>query len=389
MSGPNAGSHEQYAVRIPADVDREDTVLGNLNARQLLILTITGMVLYAFWSIARSVVPLPVLLLAALPLGGTAALLALGTRDGLSLDRLALAAVRQRIAPRYMITAPEGIEPPPAWLLDRASPGPPGQSAALASSAVAPAPLRLPAEDVTETGVLDLGADGMAAVAVCGTVNFALRTATEQESLVAAFGRYLHSLTSPVQILIRAESLDLSGRIGELRACAGGLPHPALETAAREHADFLEQLRRDADLLRRQVLLVLREPLRTTGSADGLGGVTPFAGRNLRRTDRGSPPGGHGVRRAAEAHLMRRLAEAAELLGPIGIVVAPLDAGQATAVLSAACNPDSLVPPSSAVAASGEVISGTARRDADWPASRGERNGRLHVEKGVDLYEAP
>jgi hypothetical protein len=94
-----------------------------------------------------------------------------------------------------------------------------------------------------------------------------LRTPGEQEALVASFGRYLHSLTAPVQILIRAQRLDLSVQIAELREQAGGLPHPALEAAAREHADYLAQLAQQSELLRRQVLLILREPLTfATGS---------------------------------------------------------------------------------------------------------------------------
>ncbi|MEV0220295.1 hypothetical protein [Streptomyces sp. NPDC050704] len=233
--------------------------------------------------------------------------------------------------------------------------------------------------------MVDLGTDGVAVVAVCGTVNFALRTAAEQESLVGAFRRYLHSLTAPVQILVRAEHLDRTDQISELREYAAQLPHPALETAAREHADYLQQLARDADLLRRQVLLVLREPLRSMRPADGLGGASPFGGPGRRRADRHSPAGGHAVHRAAEVRLMRRLAEAAELLGPVGIVVSPLDAGQSTAVLAAACNPDSLVPPSSAVAASGDVITGLRRVETD----RSTHRGYLPAGTEVDLYEAP
>jgi hypothetical protein len=40
-----------------------------------------------------------------------------------------------------------------------------------------------------------------------------------------------------------------------------------------------------------------------------------------------------------------------------------LDAGQATAVLAAACNPDSLVPPSTGVAGADEVITTAAEHD--------------------------
>jgi len=354
-------------VRIPADVDREDRVIGPLTARQLLILAITGIVLYGTYTITRQFVPVAVFLIVAIPIGVTAAFLALGQRDGITLDRLVLAALRQRLSPQHRVAAPEGIRPAPEWLNNQVNAASKASTKGKqsADAAVSPAALRLPAEAVTETGVIDLGKDGVAVVAVCSTINFALRTPAEQESLVASFGRYLHSLTAPVQVLIRAERLDLSGQIKELREQAGGLPHPALERAAREHADYLDQLGRATDLLRRQVLLILREPLLTGGPTDGLGGASPLAALSAKR--KATKQAGQvddATRRAAEARLVRRLGEAVELLSPSGITVVPLDAGQATAVLAAACNPDSLIPPSAGLAGSDEVI--TTAPDESW-----------------------
>jgi hypothetical protein len=357
-------------VRIPADVDREDRVIGPLTARQLLILAITGIVLYGTYTITRAFVPLVAFLIVAIPIAVTAAFLALGQRDGITLDRLVLAALRQRMSPQHRVAAPEGIRPAPEWLDNQVTGTSKGRAksktdAGGAASAVSPAALRLPAEAVTDTGVIDLGNDGVAIVAVCSTINFGLRTPAEQESLVASFGRYLHSLTAPVQVLIRAERLDLSGQIAELRDQAGGLPHPALERAAREHAEYLDQLGRTTDLLRRQVLLILREPLLTGGPTDGLGGGSPLAALAARR--KAARQAGHiddATRRAAEARLVRRLGEAVELLSPSGITVVPLDAGQATAVLAAACNPDSLIPPGAGLAGSDEVI--TTAPDEGW-----------------------
>jgi hypothetical protein len=354
-------------VRIPADVDREDRVIGPLTARQLLILAITGIVLYGMYTITRQFVPVAVFLIVAIPIGVTAAFLALGQRDGITLDRLVLAALRQRLSPQHRVAAPEGIRPAPEWLNNQVNAASKASTKGKqsADAAVSPAALRLPAEAVTETGVIDLGKDGVAVVAVCSTINFALRTPAEQESLVASFGRYLHSLTAPVQVLIRAERLDLSGQIKELREQAGGLPHPALERAAREHAEYLDQLGRATDLLRRQVLLILREPLLTGGPTDGLGGASPLAALSAKR--KATKQAGQvddATRRAAEARLVRRLGEAVELLSPSGITVVPLDAGQATAVLAAACNPDSLIPPSAGLAGSDEVI--TTAPDEGW-----------------------
>ncbi|WP_033440860.1 PrgI family protein [Saccharothrix sp. NRRL B-16314] len=354
-------------VRIPADVDMHDRVLGPLTARQLAILAPAGAVLYLIWAATRAFVPIPVFAAFAVPVGAVLAMLALGKRDGVPMDKLLVAAIRQRVAPRHQVAAPEGVCPAPAWLTpdtDRST-SPTvgrrkgGKGGTGQPEQVSPSALRLPAEAVTDTGVVDLGSDGLAVVAVASTVNFALRTPNEQEALVASFGRYLHSLTAPVQVLVRTERLDLSTQIAELRERAGGLPHPALEAAAVEHADYLVQLGQQSDLLRRQVLLVLREPLGTAAPTDGLGGPGPLAvlgsmtGKHRKQADGQIDA---GTRRAAESRLVRRLGEAIELLSPAGIVVTSLDAGQATAVLASACNPDSLLPPSAGLAGADEVI---------------------------------
>ena len=370
-------------VRIPADVDMADKVIGPLTARQLAILAVTGLVLYVGWTTTRAVVPLPVFLTLAIPVGVSTAVIALGQRDGISMDRLLVAAIRQRMGPRHRVDAPEGVRPAPEWLTSqtattstsRTAGTGKGRSARAKSEAVvpeqiSPSALRLPAEAVTDTGVVDLGTDGLAVVAVASTVNFALRTPSEQESLVASFGRYLHSLTAPVQVLVRTERLDLSGQIAELRARAGGLPHPTLEAAAVEHADYLVQLGEQTDLLRRQVLLILREPMGVAGPTDGLGGPGPLAvlsslTRGKRRANAENTQASAGARRAAESRLVRRLSEAMELLAPAGIVVTPLDAGQATAVLASACNPDTLLPPSAALAGADEVITTAGGTDLD------------------------
>ncbi|WP_027932196.1 PrgI family protein [Amycolatopsis thermoflava] len=350
-------------VRVPADVDRPDRILGPLTARQLAILGIAGLLLYGLYSVTRTVVPLPVFLIVALPVGITVTVLALGQRDGLPLDKLALAAVRQHLSPRHRVAAPEGVRAAPAWLTaQQPKTRPRGRGRRPAASAgaepVSPAPLELPASGVTDSGaqagIVDLGTDGLAVIAVCSTINFSLRTPAEQEALIASFARYLHSLTAPVQILVRAERLDLAPQIADLRSRAGGLPHPALEAAARDHADYLADLTAHADLLRRQVLLVLREPLRT-GPAPDASSTMPWrrhrSGYEHSVDDR--------VRQAAEQRLVRRLGEAIELLTPAGIVATPLDAAAATGVLAAACNPDTFLPPSAALAGADEVVTAT------------------------------
>jgi hypothetical protein len=391
-------------ARIPADVDRPDKVLGPLTLRQLVILAATGVLLWLLWTASHPWLPTLVFLVFALPVGAAATAIALGQRDGLPLDKLLLAALRQRLAPQYQVAAPEGVRPVPSWVTaairDDASPtrgpgrGHPGArsrsrgSGAAPGERIDPAALRLPAQAVDtahtapgDVAVVDLGGDGLAVVSVCSTVNFALRTENEQDGLVASFGRFLHSLSGAVQILVRTQRLDLSDAIAELHERAGGLPHPALEAAALDHADYLTHLATNTDLWRRQVLLVLREPLGPATPPDGLGGTSPTAAlgslltsRSARRRDRAGDAAGSATDatdasvRAAEARLVRRLTEASDLLGAAGIAVTPLSAGQATTVLASACNPDTLLPTSAGLAGADEVITGPSSTHG-WPAT--------------------
>ena len=140
---------------------------------------------------------------------------------------------------------------------------------------------------IAPDGVIGLGSAGAAAVAAVSTVNFALRSPAEQDALAAAYGRWLNSLTGPVQVLVRAGRADLSAAVAALRDTAPALPHPALEQAALEHAGFLEDLAADRDVLTRQALLVVPRawPRRR-----------PAPRRHRRRA---GPPAGRGGRPAA------------------------------------------------------------------------------------------
>jgi len=308
-------------VPIPADVERPDKILAGLTARQVAIAAVAAVIIWAGFEATRHVMPLPAFAVLAAPAGLAATALVIGERDGLPLDRLLAAAWRQARSPRRLVTAPEGIPAPPDWAAPPHPQSPP------------PAPLAPLWRHISADGVIGLGADGAAAVAAVSTVNFALRGPAEQDAITAAYGRWLNSLTGPAQILIRAGRADLTGAVTALREAAGGLPHPALEQAALEHASFLAGLAAERDVLTRQVLLVIREPGHGTARP---GGGTPAA-------------------RAAQ-----RAGEAARLLAGAGLAVSVLDGGQVTALLAACADPHAPVT-SARLAVPGQPVTSPGR----------------------------
>jgi hypothetical protein len=255
-------SEEFFTARVPADIDRPDVVVARLTFRQVAIIAGTGAGCWLLFAAVHRAAPhVPVLVLLAplmLPVL-IAAGVALGVRDGISADRYLAAAVRHLRRPRVLVDAPNGVPAmptvlPKAW---RKAAGP------------RPSPLVLPAAGIDGAGVLDVREHGHAGIAAASTVNFSLRTTGEQNALVAGFGRFLNSLCGPVQILVRTHRVDLSGLVADLEQAAGGLAHPALEAAARDHAAFLTQLSGRQQLLGRQVLLVAREPAAGTAEEAG------------------------------------------------------------------------------------------------------------------------
>jgi hypothetical protein len=302
-------------IRIPADVDREDRILAGLTARQLTIGATAALTGWVLWTTASQRLPAGLAAALVTPLLLAGLVLVVGRRDGQPLDRLLVAGLCWWRRPRQLVPAPDGVAPPPAW------------AAPAAGDRRPPAALHGPLCGLDPGGLVDLGGEGVALLCRASPVNFRLYTPAEQQQLVAAFARLLQGLDAPVQLLVRADHLDLHELVAALETSAASLPHPALEAAARAHARFLDDLAGRRDLLRRELLLVFRDP---TGGPD------------------------------AHGRLLRRVEQATDLLAAAGIAVAPLDGDGAAAALARAADPHR--PPRPAgLAPAGVVITGPSR----------------------------
>ncbi|MBO2451662.1 PrgI family protein [Actinomadura barringtoniae] len=293
-------------AKIPADVDQPDKLMYGLTGRQLAVLAVTALASFGIFTAVRAWLPLPMVIAAVFPVVAAGVVVAVARRDGMGLDRFALAALNHLRMPKERVTASEPIAPPPAWCRMR------GQL---------PSPLQLPVRAVREDGVMELTEGGTAVLVRAGTVAFALRTASEQTALVAMFGRWLNSLDTPVQILVRARPMDLSGLAWHLTDTAPALPDPALERAALDYAAFLTDLHHSRNLLIREVLIVIGDHTPTQ--------ATPWLPGRKRQA----------AREVGAAVVLRRAAETERALAALGVTAEVLDADACTAALAEALSP--------------------------------------------------
>lgn len=280
-------------VRVPADVDMADRVFAGLTARQIAILGADALLLWAAWATAGQFVPAFAFGALAMPLATLGFVWATVKVEGTTFERLAVAALQHLRVPRRRVLAPEGIVLAPAW----------------AHGAEPVAPLDLPMDAPDADGVVALGAEGHAVVCRASAINFALRSEVEQRALVDAFGRLLNALDAPVQFLIRSDRADLARLVTDIDERASDLPSPALERAAREHADYLRGLAARRDVLSRQTLVCFRDP--STGDSQ-----------------------------AAAARLAHRVEEAETLLRGLGIRLRRLEETEAAHLLARTSDPE-------------------------------------------------
>jgi len=306
MSTPTVRDETPVQVRIPADLDTPDRIVAGLTARQVALLAAVAVPLFGLWHRLQARVPVLDLVLFSAPIAAITLAVALGRRDGLSLDRWLSAAVRHSLGARRLApTAAAGRVP--AW------------APADTGTGWGPGVLRLPAQAIDPDGVITTGPASAVVLVAASTVSAGLHTPAEQASLLDAYGRWLNSLTGPVQVVVSSRRVDLGARALHLAEQAHQLPHPALAWAAIEHAEHLLDLSEDSDRLARTITIACTATTTGAPSRPARGGPA-----------RSSGPGTEAARRAERT---------AAALSALGSRCRILTGGQVSAVLAAAIDP--------------------------------------------------
>jgi PrgI family protein len=107
-------------VPVPADVELPDKLVAGLTGRQAVITAIAVLVIWAGFEATRTLMPLPVFAVLAAPVAVLATALAIGQRDGLTLNRLLAAAWLQGRSHAGWSPPPKASRPrpagsPPSW----------------------------------------------------------------------------------------------------------------------------------------------------------------------------------------------------------------------------------------------------------------------------------
>jgi hypothetical protein len=108
----------------------------------------------------------------------------------------------------------------------------------------------LPLEDVADN-VLSLRGGDYRAVLEAQSVNFALKSDSEQQAIMAGYRAFLNALSYPIQVVVRILPTDVEPYLAALRAQASCRSAETLRRLALDHEAFVRRLARERTLLER------------------------------------------------------------------------------------------------------------------------------------------
>lgn len=187
----------------------------------------------------------------------------------------------------------------------------------------------VPVQEV-RNGTIILKDGGLRSVLMASSVNFALKSETEQNAIIGAFQTFLNTLDFSVQILVHSRELDIRPYLKLLENTSQQQESELMKLQLREYLRFVEQFVDQTSIMRKHFYVVV--PYQTVSASDVTDSI-PFFGNKKDKAQEDE--------RFAEqvGQLQQRMAVVAQGLASAGIRTTKLDTEAVLELLYRSFNP--------------------------------------------------
>ncbi len=116
--------------------------------------------------------------------------------------------------------------------------------------------LYLPVAEIKDSIVV-LKNGGLRSILQTSSVNFNLKSETEQNSLIYAYQGFLNTLEFPIQILVKSKKLDIDKYLETLREIAEKQQNHLLQKQTLEYHDYIKKLVEYADIMEKNFYVIV------------------------------------------------------------------------------------------------------------------------------------
>ncbi len=128
----------------------------------------------------------------------------------------------------------------------------------------------VPIQEIRD-GILILKDGSMRAVVLATSINFALKSVTEQESIIYQFQNFLNSLDFTMQIYIQSRKLDIRPYMGLLEGRLRAQTSDLMRMQITEYIHFIKDLTDFSSIMTKSFFVVI--PYESSIKAKGLSGM--------------------------------------------------------------------------------------------------------------------
>lgn len=114
----------------------------------------------------------------------------------------------------------------------------------------------LPFKEIRE-GVIILKSNALRGVLMVSSLNFALKSADEQEAIIFQFQNFLNSLDFPTQIIVQSRRVNLTGYLDKLKDLEKNQTDKLLKIQTASYRQFIARLIQQGTIMNKRFFVVL------------------------------------------------------------------------------------------------------------------------------------
>ena len=143
----------------------------------------------------------------------------------------------------------------------------------------------VPVKEVRD-GVIIMKDNSMRAIVLSSSLNFALKSADEQEAIIYQFQNFLNSLDFSVQISIQSRQLDIRPYLATLEKRYNDELNDLLKMQIKEYIQFVKSFTENQSIMSKTFFMVIpfNPTILTNNKGGGLGGFLPGSNKNQAKT---------------------------------------------------------------------------------------------------------
>jgi hypothetical protein len=197
----------------------------------------------------------------------------------------------------------------------------------------------VPIADIRD-GVVILKSGQMCSILLASSINFALKSTTEQQAILSQFQAFLNTLDFSLQIYVQSRKLDIRPYMDILRAREPSQDNDLMKIQLREYMEFIQTFTTEVDIMSKNFFVVVPYTpnaidMKGIRSIGGIKGLISSARRKETKFD---------ATRFAEdrSQLEQRLAVVEQGLARIGVRTALLGNEELTELYYHIFNPEDM-----------------------------------------------